>query len=506
MTVAVVGATGYVGGRLVPRLLEAGYRVVAISRSGQKLRDRSWSKHPQLEIRSADVTDLDSLKPALRGCSAAFYLVHSMEPGNHDFAATDRLAASNFAEAAATEGLEQIVYLGGLGAGQRLSSHLNSRAEVADILHAGSVPVTTFRAAMIIGSGSASFEILRYLVDRLPVMVTPRWVHTPSQPIAIRNVLNYLIGCLTCRECRGRCFDIGGEEVISYYDLMKVYAEEAGLSRRLIIPVPVFSPTLSAYWISLITPVHASLARPLAAGLKNPTVCQEHAIRELIPQELLSCREAIRRALRLSLKHDVESHWSDAGSLPPAERAHPGDSTWSGGTVYSDCRSLVVQGSPEQLWRAVVRIGGENGYYYGGFLWRLRGLMDTLLGGPGDRRGRRDPDTLRAGDALDFWRVLAVAPSERLRLLAEMKVPGEAILDFQMFARPNGETELVQTAWFVPRGLLGILYWLLVTPLHGLVFRGMLNGIARAAGVRVVQPPTPRRAETGITAKKDGVR
>lgn len=488
--VAVVGATGYVGGRLVPRLLELGYEVVAVSRSLTKLRARSWSENPLVTLRAADVTSHSSLTQALQGCNQAFYLVHSMDPGTEDFASKDRDAAQCFADVATAAGLQHIIYLGGLGAqDSKLSKHLHSRAEVSDILHRGRVPVTTLRAAMIIGSGSASFEILRYLVDRLPLMITPRWVKTASQPIAIRNVLTYLIGCLTCPGVKGRSFDIGGLEVLSYLDLMNLYADAAGLSRRIILPVPIFSPNLSAYWISFITPVHASLARPLAAGLKNPAVCSENDIQQLIPQELLSCQEAIRRALRISLAHDIETHWSDAGFLPPEETTFPGDANWAGGTVYSDRREIIVQGGTEELWRHVVRIGGETGWYYGAALWRLRGLMDTILGGPGDRRGRRDPDTVLAGDALDLWRVLAVRPNQRLRLLAEMKVPGLAILDFQLFPEAEGATRLVQTAWFVPRGLLGILYWWSVSPFHNFVFSGMLKGIARAAGMKLTYGP-----------------
>ena len=495
--VAVVGATGYVGGRLVPRLLELGYEVVAISRSIQKLRSRVWAQHPAVTLRAADVTQADSLEKALEGCQQAFYLVHSMDPSNQDFAETDRRAAKCFAELAAQVGLKHIIYLGGLGNQEpNLSKHLRSRAEVSELLQAGSVPVTTLRAAMIIGSGSASFEMLRYLVDRLPVMITPGWVRTISQPIAIRNVLNYLMACLTCEEVRGRACDIGGPDVVSYLDLMNLYADAAGLSRRFILPVPIFSPRLSSYWISLITPVHASLARPLVEGLKNPAVCGENEIRKLIPQELLTCQVAIQLALRNSLQHDIETRWSDAGYLPPEETSYPGDSNWSGGTVYSDRRTIVVKGSQPELWRHIVRIGGETGWYYGAALWRLRGILDTLMGGPGDRRGRRNPDQVLVGDALDLWRVIAVQPNQRLRLLAEMKVPGIAILDFQLSPAGEGQTQLVQTAWFVPRGLLGILYWWAVTPFHNFVFTGMLSGIAKAAGLPLLQGPDKVDKET----------
>ena len=342
---------------------------------------------------------------------------------------------------------------------------------------------------MIIGSGSASFEMLRYLVDRLPVMVTPRWIQTPNQPIAIRNVLDYLIGCLEHPETAGETYDIGGPDVLTYRDLMEMYALEAGLNRRWIVPVPVFTPRLSSYWIHLVTPVNAGLARPLVEGLKNPVVCQEQRLQQLLNVPLLSCREAIGRALRHHLRHDIETHWTDAGRLPAEETVYPGDPKWSGGTVYRDRRRLTVRGNGEGIWRTILRIGGETGWYYGNFLWHIRGMMDKLLGGVGSRRGRRDPNSVQVGDALDFWRVLAVKPPERLRLLAEMKVPGQALLEFQVRDLDNGCTEIEQTAWFVPSGLGGLLYWWVITPLHDLVFSGMLRGIARASGGSIVEGP-----------------
>ena len=313
------------------------------------------------------------------------------------------------AEAAAAEELEQIVYLSGLGDEQsKLSHHLQSRTEVGTILSQGSVPVTILRAAMIIGSGSASFEILRYLVDRLPVMVTPRWIDTPCQPIGVRNVLHYLVGCIQNPKTIGATFDIGQPEVTSYRELMEIYAEEAGLPRRWVFPVPVLTPRLSSYWIHLVTPVPASIARPLAEGLSNPVICQENRIVELLPQELFDSRKAIRLALERVKQHQVETSWTDSGEIDPAEWSVPGDPSWAGGSFYDDSRRIILEARPEEVWPAVSSIGGEMGYYYANWLWRVRGLMDRLCGGVGLCRGRRSPTELYPGDTIDFWRVIVV--------------------------------------------------------------------------------------------------
>jgi uncharacterized protein YbjT (DUF2867 family) len=488
--ILVVGATGYIGGRLVPRLLENGYRVRALARNPAKLRGRPWAKNPGLEIVRGDVSDPDSLMQASRGCWAAYYLVHSMHPDIDDFARTDRRAASNMVKAAESAGMERIIYLGGLGEEEEsLSHHLHSRAEVAHSLRQGRVPVTVLRAAMIIGSGSASFEILRYLVEHLPVIVTPLWVHTPCQPIGVRNVLGYLTGCLECPQTVGQTYDIGQEEIVTYRQLMDLYAEEAGLGRRLIIPVPFLTPRLSALWIHLVTPVPPSLARPLAEGLRNRVVCRETRIRQLIPQDLFSCREAIRRALDRQRQQDVESSWSDGGIVPPAEWSIPGDPAWAGGTVYTDSRRLLLDATPEQVWPAIVRIGGKTGWYHANWLWALRGFLDQMVGGVGLLRGRRSGAELYPGDALDFWRVVAVERPHRLLLVAEMKLPGQAVLELAVEERPEGGSELRQTALFLPRGLAGLFYWWSVTPFHTLVFDGMLKGVAKAAGATAIGSP-----------------
>lgn len=498
--IAVVGATGYIGARLVPRLVEAGWRVRAIGRNPAKLAGRPWAGNSQVETMTGDVLDRSSMVGALRECQAAYYLVHSMNPETADFAATDREAAKNMVAASSAAGVGRIIYLGGLGEdAPQLSHHLHSRLEVGQTLQHGNVPVTIFCAAMIIGSGSTSFEILRYLVERLPVMITPRWIDTPCQPIAISNVLHYLVACLDCPGTIGTSFDIGTEEVVTYRQLMRIYTEEAHLMRRWIIPVPVLTPRLSSYWIHLVTPIPANLARPLAEGLRNPVLCREAVIRELLPQSLLSCRMAIRLALEKLRLRQVESSWMDAGQVPPVEWSTGDDPQWAGGTIFRDDRRMLVAASAEKCWPAVVGIGGKTGWYYADWLWQLRGGLDRLLGGPGIGRGRRDAQAAQSGDALDFWRVLAVEPGRRLKLVAEMKMPGEAVLELLLTECVDGTTEVRQCARFRPRGLLGLLYWYSVLPLHNLVFAGMLRGIARAAGGRILAGPEPlsNREETG---------
>jgi len=491
--VLVTGATGYVGGRLVPRLLEAGYRVRAMGRSAGKLSCRPWGAHARLEIVQGDVLDADSLKAAAKGCRAAFYLVHSMNPQQKDFARSDLAGARNMVAAADENGLDRIVYLGGLGEmdDPSLSKHLRSRNEVAQVLRSGRTPATVLRAAMILGSGSASFEILRYLVDRLPVMITPKWVHTKSQPIAITNVLGYLQGCLEHDETKGQIFDIGGPDILTYKELMDLYAEEAGLPKRKVFPVPVLTPRLSSYWIHLVTPLPASLARPLAEGLRNPAVCKDDRIRQIIPRKLLTCREAMRLALERIAQERVETCWSDAGELRPPEWTYCGDAGYAGGTIAECGYRIPLDAPPEEVWKPIVRMGGRNGYYFGDGLWWLRGFLDRLAGGVGLRRGRRHPSELYVGDALDFWRVLEVDPPRKLVLLAEMKTPGEALLELELVPLGEGRTELRQLSRFLPRGLAGILYWYALYPFHQWIFKGMLKAIARR--VNPSAPTAPRR-------------
>jgi uncharacterized protein YbjT (DUF2867 family) len=473
--IAVAGVTGYIGGRLIPRLLEAGYPVRCLVRSPQKLQDREWVNQAGVEIQQTDLDDSTSLANAMAGCGVAYYLVHSMLTAGSEYAESDRRIAATFAQAAREATVSRIIYLGGLGeTGANLSKHLSSRREVEETLGSTGVPVTVFRAAMIIGSGSASFEILRYLVERLPVMVTPKWVSTLCQPIAVRNVIAYLVEALAAAETTGGVFDIGGPETMCYRDIMRVMAQELKLPRRWIIPVPFFTPRLSSYWIQFITPLSHNIAQPLAEGLRNPVVCREDSIQALIPQRLLNVREAIRAALSKTAGHEVETSWSMAGPIP-------GDPDWAGGKVYRDTRKVEIDAPDWAAFRAVCRVGGGHGWYAADWLWKIRGWMDLAVGGPGLRRGRRHPETVEYGEALDFWRVVGVERNRRLSLRAEMKLPGEARLEFRLAAAGGQQCALVQEALFIPRGLFGLLYWYAVVPFHELVFRGMLTGIQREA-------------------------
>lgn len=532
-TVLITGATGYVGGRLAPLLLERGWNVRALARTPAKLAGRPWAAHPGCEIVRGDMLDEPSLREALRGCDAAFYLVHSMNPAVAAFADADRKAAYCMVRALQTlrgtqPALPRVVYLSGLlppeadtqgREASRVSEHLRSRAEVGEILALADAPLTVLRAAQIIGSGSASFEIIRYLVDRLPVMITPRWVHMQCQPIAISNVLEYLAGCLDHPETAGQAYDIGGPDVLSYRELFDIYARQAGLRRRLIIPVPFLTPELSAHWLHLVTPVPVALARPLIHGLRQRVVCGETRIRDIIPQDLLPCAEAIRRALDRLRTHAVPTRWTDAGSPAVPEWVACGDADYAGGHLLGDGWGVRLAATPESVWKPVERIGGDTGWYQDNTLWRLRGLLDTLAGGPGLRRGRRDPETLRTGDALDFWRVLDVHPGKRLLLLAEMKVPGDALLEFVVrpvhAAEHGGDagatatgaatTELWMQSWFLPRGLAGLAYWYALLPVHGRIFRGMLAAIAAATGAPVLRPPFRLPAQRNFACALPGV-
>ncbi|MFH8612637.1 SDR family oxidoreductase [Streptomyces sp. NPDC018029] len=483
--VLVTGATGYIGGRLVPELLAAGHRVRCLARSPHKLRDHPWAG--RVEVVRADVTDAASLAAALEGIEVAYYLVHALTTGA-GFEDTDRQAAQTFAEQARAAGVARIVYLGGLTpAGvdaAQLSPHLRSRAEVGRIFLASGVPSAVLRAAVIIGSGSASFEMLRHLTERLPVMVTPSWVRTRIQPIAVRDVLRYLVACAGLPGSVNRGFDIGGPDVMTYRDMMRAYAEVAGLPHRLIVPVPLLTPRVSGYWVGLVTPVPHGIARPLAESLRHEVICQEHDIAAYVPDgpgRPLPFTQALRLALRRVQDAQVTTRWSSASVPGAPSDPLPTDPDWAGGSLYTDHRTLVVDAGPQALWRVVEGIGGEHGWYSFPLAWAVRGLLDRLVGGVGLRRGRRDAHRLRVGDSLDFWRVEEIEPGRLLRLRAEMRLPGLAWLEMRVEQDGAGRTRYRQRALFHPRGLLGHLYWWSVAPFHAVVFGGMARNIAEAA-------------------------
>ncbi len=480
-TCLVTGATGYIGGRLVPELLDRGYRVRVMTRSRRRLRDHPWVD--RVEVVEADATDADQVAAACADADVVYYLIHALAGGS-GFEEADRRAAEVMARAAGEAGVGRLVYLGGLAPeGEELSKHLRSRAEVADILLASGVPTVVLRAAVILGSGSVSFEMLRYLTERLPVMITPRWVQSRIQPIAIRDVLRYLVGCAELPADVHRGFDIGGPDVMTYEQMMQRFAAVADLPRRRIVPVPLFSPGLSSHWVGVITPVPARLARNLVESLKNNVVCSEHDIARWIPdppEGLLGFEDAVRLALQRIKDRAVATRWSSASVPGVPSDPLPTDPDWAGGSLYVDERSRTTTASPEALWRVVEGIGGDAGWYSFPLAWEVRGWLDRLVGGVGLRRGRRDPADLQLGDALDWWRVEELDEGTLLRLRAEMRVPGLAWLEFHV-EHEDGTTVLRQRATFHPSGLLGQLYWWGVAPFHGVVFGGMLRNICRAA-------------------------
>ncbi|MFF1602804.1 SDR family oxidoreductase [Streptomyces mirabilis] len=494
----VTGATGYIGGRLVPELLEAGHRVRCLARSPAKLRDYPWSG--DAEVVRGDVTDAGSVAEALRGIDVAYYLVHALGTGR-DFEETDRKAARIFGEQARAAGVSRIVYLGGLipegVPEERLSPHLRSRAEVGRILLESGVPTTVLRAAVIIGSGSASFEMLRYLTERLPVMVTPRWVRTRIQPIGVRDVLRTLVGSARMPAEVNRAFDIGGPEVLTYLEMMQRYAAVAGLPRRLILPVPVLTPGLSSHWVGLVTPVPASIARPLTESLRHEVVCREHDIARYVPDppgRPFGFDEAVSLALQRVRDAQVTTRWSSASVPGAPSDPLPTDPDWAGGSLYTDQRERSVDAPPAALWRVIEGIGGENGWYSFPPAWALRGRLDRLVGGVGLRRGRRDAARLRVGDSLDFWRVEEVEPGRLLRLRAEMRLPGLAWLEMYAEAGAESGSRYRQRALFHPHGLLGHAYWWSISPFHAVVFGGMARNIAKAAAEADVPAGAPQPA------------
>ncbi len=470
----IAGATGYIGGRLLDRLRDRSTPIRCLARSPEKLRHLA---DDQVSVVEGDVLEPDTLGPALEGVETAYYLIHSMGAGG-EFKDRDARGARNFARAAANAGVDRIIYLGGLVRDEdaELSEHLESRKEVGQILASTGIPVTELRASIIIGAGSASFEIIRDLVDKLPLMITPKWVCSRCEPIAVDDVIEYLVACLDTPETAGETLEIGCGEVLTYAEMMQVVADVMGRSVYM-VTVPVLTPRLSAYWLNLITSVPMQVAYPLVDGLRNDSFCRDTRIRTMIPRELTSFRDAVQNAIRQTSEGVIASRWTGASIS---------EAGWEGGPdrvtdPLRDRQVLSTEASPSAVFDVLSRIGGQNGYYFADFLWTFRGLLDRLLGGPGLRRGRRDPDTLRSGDAIDFWRVEGVEEHRYLCLRAEMKLPGTAWLEFVLEPQSGGGTQLRQEATFAVDSLWGYLYWFLMLPAHVFIFRNMAQEIVRRA-------------------------
>ncbi len=476
--ILVTGATGYLGGRLVPLLLEDGYEVRCLVRDAGRLASRPWRE--RVEVVEGDALDPSSLSGAFDGCDVAYYLIHSMGSSERGFEDRDRRAARAVASEAARAGVRQLVYLGGLGDERSgMSRHLASRQETGRALASAGVPVTEFRAAIVVGSGSLSFEMIRYLTERLPVMVTPRWVDTRVQPIAVRDVLAYLRAAPDHPVDGHRIVEIGGPQVLTYRRLMEIYADVRGL-RRWMLPTPVLSPRLSSYWINLVTPIPAAIARPLVDGLASEVVVRDPEPARRYRVTPIGYRTAVKLALDRTAQGAPLTLWSDAVSAVP--RGTPPSDKWTDAEgMLLDRRVREVRADPVACFQAIQQVGGTHGWHVFDWLWQARGLLDRLVGGVGMRRGRRDAAELLPGDVLDFWRVEDVVPGRLLQLRAEMKLPGRAWLRFDIVPNPNGPTEVRQTAFFEPRGLLGFLYWWSVAPLHAVVFPAMLRDIAQRA-------------------------
>jgi len=471
--VLLTGGTGYIGGRLLPLLEQRDLRVRCVCRQPERLRSRVA---PTTEVVDGDVLAPDSLAAAMQDVHMAYYFVHSLGT-KQDFERDDRQAAANFTSAARTAGVQRIIYLGGLGNPEHaLSPHLRSRQETGQVLRSSGIQVIELRASIIIGSGSLSFEMIRALTERLPVMICPRWVSTPAQPIAIEDVLDYLLAALGLPEGDSRVFEIGGPDQVSYGDIMREYARQRGL-RRLMISVPLLTPYLSSLWLGLVTPVYARVGRKLVESMRNPTVVCDPSARDVFPLRPRPLREAIERAMANEDSEMAATRWSDALSSGGPMK------NWGGvrfGTRIVDSRTAEIEVPPDIAFVPIQQIGGASGWYYGNILWKLRGWLDLLVGGVGLRRGRRDPVDLQVGDAVDFWRVESVEPGRRLRLAAEMRLPGRAWLEFEVTATAIGSC-IRQTAIFDPVGLAGLAYWYALYPVHRLIFAGMLWGIVRAA-------------------------
>lgn len=476
----VTGATGYIGGRLIPDLLAKGYKVRVLARNAIRLKDHTWIN--DVEVVEGDAFDSKAVEKALKGVDVAYYLMHSLME-KADFESQEIKMAQIFGKAGKKQNIDRIVYLGGIvPAKANLSQHMSARANTGKALRESGVPTIELRAGIVIGSGSASFEMLRHLTERLPFMITPKWLNIRIQPIAVRDVLYYLVGAATIDKKNSGYFDIGGPDIFTYKTMMQKYAEVAGLRKRIIVPVPVMTPKLSSGWVGLVTPVPYTLAKRLVASLKNEVVVGDDRIRKLIPDPkggLTTFKRAVELALVRIKDNQVETRWSDASISWTSSDPLPTDPQWSGGSVYKDVRKLDSKDPVDVVWKRIEAIGGDNGYSTATWAWELRGLADKVTGGVGLRRGRRDPDHLQVGDALDFWRVEKLDRPKTLRLRAEMRMPGLAWLEF--IVEPDAKTggsKITQTATYAPKGLIGHIYWWSVWPMHGIVFPSMIKKMA----------------------------
>ncbi len=473
----VTGATGYIGGRLIQRLVETGHQPRALARDPARLVGRPWAG--AIDVIVGDILRYDSLLPALQGISTAYYLVHSMHFGR-DFRERDMRGAINFARAAAAAGVERIVYLGGLAPPRgKLSAHMGSRLEVGLALRAYGTPVTEFRAGIVVGSGSASFEMIRYLTERMPIMICPIWTHSPIQPICIRNVVDYLVAALELPAEAPPIIEIGGPEVLTYASMLRGYAHVRGL-RRWIIPLPVFSPALCAFVVNMITPVPSAVARPLIESMRHEVIVHDPAARQFFPEvRLIGYEHSLELALAHLEAQDVKTRWTDA--LASTSRSgKPTPFTMHEGMIV-ERRTAEVSAPPATVFRAFAGLGGSRGWLYADWTWQLRGLLDRLVGGVGLSRGRRDPDHLRQGDVLDFWRVERIEEGRMLLLHLEARNPGRMWLSFEVDARPIDGSTLTQVIYFAPKGLAGMLYWHSLYPLHRRIFSGLVEAVARRA-------------------------
>lgn len=498
--ILVTGATGYIGGRLVPRLIDEGHRVRVLVRSRAHALSRSWSN--QVEIAVGDVLNAQDLSKALEGVDVAYYLIHSMSKGS-SFGDLDTLAARAFGRTARLEGVRRIIYLGGLGEpGADLSQHLRSRHETGRALREGGVPVTEFRAAVIVGSGSISFEMIRYLVERLPVMVCPKWIYSRIQPIALQDVLNYLAASLDVSECKGQIVEIGGSDVTTYRGLILGYAKARGL-RRFLLPIPVLTPRLSSYWIHWMTPIPAGITRALVEGLRSDVVVTDDRARRLFPRiEPVNYASALDRVMQDLDMGLIDTCWSDAAG-PASERGNQVALESRQGLIV-ERRGRRIAAPASEVYRVLAGIGAARGWYFADWTWKIRGLLDRLLGGAGLRRGRRHPDDLRIGDAVDFWRVEDLKVDRLVRLRAEMKLPGRAWLQFRLTAATDESTHMDQTAAFSPKGLAGLLYWYALYPVHAWIFDGLATAIAKRAESAAAPPAGFEPATHGLEGRRSG--